>query len=62
MKKQRKKKRNLEITPNEMEKSNFPYKESKQRVIKMLNKLESRIMELREHFNKEIENVIQNQR
>lgn len=36
-------------------------KEFKEIVIWMLNKLESRIEELREHFNKELENVIKNQ-
>lgn len=35
--------------------SNVPDKEFKERVIKIFNKLESRMRELREHFNKEIE-------
>lgn len=35
--------------------SNSPDKEFKERVLKILNKLKSRIWELREHFNKEME-------
>lgn len=41
--------------------SNLPNKEFKEMVIRMLNKLKSRIEELRDHFNKETENVIKNQ-
>lgn len=36
----------------------MPDKESKETVIRMLNKLQSRIEELRENFNKELENLI----
>lgn len=36
-------------------------KEFKEIIIRMLNKLESTIEELREHFKKEVENVTKNQ-
>ena len=42
-----------EKNSNEMEISNLPDKEFTEMVIKMPNKLESRIEEFREHFNKE---------
>lgn len=38
---------------NEMEMSDLPYKELKEKVIMRLNKLENRIEELREHVYKE---------
>ena len=46
-------KKKTEKNSNEMEISNLPDKEFTEMVIKMPNKLESRIEEFREHFNKE---------
>lgn len=45
-----------------MQISNLPDKEFKEIVVRMFNTCESRIEELRELFNKEIENVITDQR
>lgn len=47
-------------TRQEMETSNLPDKVFKEMVIKILTKLESRIQELREIFNKVL-NIIKNQ-
>lgn len=47
--------------PNAIEVSNIPNTEFKKTIIRIFNKLESTIEKLREHFNKEIENVIKNQ-
>lgn len=44
-----------------MEITNLPNKEFKDMVIRMLNELESRMEKLREHFNKGLENVTENQ-
>lgn len=45
--------------PNEIKISTLPDKEFKDMmIIRMVNDLESRIEELRDHFNKELENVI----
>ena len=46
---------------NETEISNLPNNEFTEMVIRMINKLENRIEEPREHFNKELQNVIKNQ-
>lgn len=50
-----------EKKPNEMEISNVLDKEFKEMVIRILNKLKNTVEELREHFNKVIENVKRNQ-
>lgn len=44
-----------------MEIHNLPDKDFEETVTRMLNKLESRVEELREHFNKEFEDIIKNQ-
>ena len=52
--------KNLRKNHNQMEISKLPDKDS-QTVIKMFNKLESTKEALKEHFNTDIENVINNQ-
>lgn len=51
-----------EINHKDMETSNFLIKNIKKKkwVIRILTKLESRIEELRENFNKDLENIIKN--
>lgn len=44
-----------------MERNSLLDKEVKETVIRMLNKLESRIDEFEEHFNKFLENIITNE-
>ena len=46
---------------NEMEASNLPDAEFKTLVIRMLNELKGRLEELGENFNKEVENIKENQ-
>lgn len=45
----------------QMEISNLPDKEFKEKVIRILTKIESGIKELMEHFNKELGSIIKNQ-
>lgn len=49
-----------EKNPNEMEINNLPGKDYKEVVTSMLNKVKSRIEELRDNFNKE-KNIVKNQ-
>lgn len=60
MKEQEKTPENKAELLSEMEISNLPNKNFKETVTRMFNKLENRMEELREHFNKERENVIKN--
>ena len=46
---------------NEMEASSLPDAEFKTLVIRMLNELKGRLEELGENFNKEVENIKENQ-
>lgn len=50
-----------EKNPKAIEVSDLPDKEFKETIIRMLNKPESTIEEFTEHFNKNKENVIENQ-